>query len=80
MPKKKYNIAPDVTHIAGRKLKKNDKTIELSDAEAVYDLSLGRISEKPFSEKKASVQKDPKSTKGAGDESQSSENDPNQGE
>lgn len=79
MSKKKYHIAPDVAHIAGRKLGKNEKTIELSDAEAVYDLSLDRISVKPFAEKKASSQKETKAANGAGDGSQTSENDPNQG-
>lgn len=63
MSKKKYHIAPDVTHIAGRKLGENEKTTELSEAEAVYDLSLGRISEAPFEDKKVTKKPTPKPDK-----------------
>lgn len=69
MSKKKYHIAPDVTHVNGVKLKKGVTTIDLNDAEALYDLSVGRISEKPFAQAKASEKPDPSKGGGQNDES-----------
>lgn len=77
--KKKYYIAKGLTHLAGKKLKKGEKTVELSEAEALYDLSNGRISEKPFPEQKPAAPKDDKSNNAGSDESQNAGAETNQG-